>query len=354
MQTKLSTYVIFTILILCCAAASVKSKQNSTCSSAFLQPSVCPFSAEKAKISTNKADTVRAFFKLVSKLLVKSFIKCSVKSFIKMILKEILSGVSNQFIRTVIQVIIKLFANIASNLLTYAFTQYLVKLIIRKIKKTADKVVRITVFKTFVKRGVKFVAGKFSRPFILHINQRAKLLIQNNTIINHSKLFIRKLKKLQSFKGLNKIRKIKLVKKYRKLLKRAWNAKNPIFKINQLVESPTSHCGDAKKLPDIDRDQPVIEKPVTYTVIEDNEEFTEIGVELEEQATEEVFDTHGKDQQKLGLYTGCHKPMDPRDINMNYMAYKWMLLLASIIGIHQSMSYGSVTKLGRALVHRSV
>lgn len=237
MVRKLPTLLLISAFCISTTATFAEVSKSAVCPNVFLQPQFCPLSEAKAQSSTNKSKSQKPFFKMVFKTIVKSFIKSSVNSFIKTLLKELLAGISNDFIRSIIQTLIKLLANVTSNLLTYAFTQYLIKLIIKKITKTAKKIVRVTLFKGLLKKGVKFVASKFSKPFIVRVNEKTKVMITSNIVVRKSQAIVKKLDKLKHFKGLNKLKKSKLVKKYKKFIEKAWNNGRPSLEIRQLFNS---------------------------------------------------------------------------------------------------------------------
>jgi len=353
MQTKLTVIIICTGLLFFASVSATELNPNPVCLNNFLEPKVCLVSEYRYKLSTNKTDTVIAFIKLVSKLVVKAFIKSSVNSFIKMTLKELLNSVTNKFIKSIIQLLIKLLANVASNLLTYAFTQYLVKLIIRKIQKTAKRIVRITVFKTFIKRCVKYVAGKFSKPFILHINQKARFIIRNNVVIHKSKAFLKKLKKLHTFKGLNKFKKIKLVKKYRKFIQKTLFENKPVFQINKVNESQDKKIDDKDQLFDYQADQNVINQGINYSVIENNDEYTEIGVEVCEQLSESIDNRESNEWKSVDeLNDFTDDKFENKETSYANIGLRWMVLLASVVGYHELRSFNNITRDSTRLVYK--
>ena len=136
------------------------------------------------------------------KHILKSFIKTSISSFIKIISKEFIQNITDEATKNFSKSIIKFLAKILSNLLTYAFTQYLIKLIIKKITKTAKKFIRITVFKHFIKKGIKLFSKRVSKPFIHKVNLKTKMMIHKTKLVSRGKALIKKLGKVRRFKKM--------------------------------------------------------------------------------------------------------------------------------------------------------
>lgn len=339
MAKKLPTIIFCALVCIGCTSTSIDLPRGPLCPNTFQEPQICSITEGKAQKPKKEPKAAKTFFKLVFKTVVKSFIKSSVNSFIKAMLKELLSSISNDFIRSIIQTLIKLMANVASNLLTYAFTQYLIKLIIKKITKTAKKIVRITLFKGLLKKGVKYVASTFGKPFIVKVNEKTKIIIKNNAVVKKSQAIV---KKMDHFKGLNKLKKSKLVKKYKKFIEKAWNRGKPLLQIKPLFNNNQARETSSPSI--VEFGQQLTDQQIQYTILNNNKNFTEISLELPENKVQSMtgwdidcdsVDSFGDLGSGLDLTGIAARVLDIKGAGLAKLQGKWIEFLLAASGLYK-------------------